>query len=72
MLCMEPKNHTAIVMKSNLYYTRGITSKRVTSGGALLSGLAPGQHSSKETTQRWRHCIRFYRPGNRTHDLRRR
>ena len=29
-------------------------SKRVTSGGAHLRGLAPGQSSSKETWQRWR------------------
>ena len=40
--------------KSNLYYTRGITPKRVTSGGAHLRGLAPGVHSSEETSQRWR------------------
>ena len=38
--------------KSNPYYTRGITSKRVTSGGVHLRGLAPGQHSSEETSQR--------------------
>ena len=40
--------------KSNLHYTRGITPKRVTSGGAHLRGLAPGLHSSEETSQRWR------------------
>ena len=40
--------------KSNLHYTRGITPKRKTSGGAHLRGLAPGQHSSEETLQRWR------------------
>ena len=40
--------------KSNLHYTRGITPKRVTSGGAHVPGLAPGQHSSEETSQRWR------------------
>ena len=40
--------------KSNLPYTRGITPKRVTSGGIHLRGLAPGQHSSKETSQWWR------------------
>ena len=28
--------------KSNLHYTRGITPKRVTSGGIHLHGLAPG------------------------------
>ena len=40
--------------KSNLHYTRRITPKRVTSCGAHLRGLAPGQHSSEETSQRWR------------------
>ena len=40
--------------KSNLHYTRGITPKRVTSGGAHLRGLASGQHSTKEMSQRWR------------------
>ena len=28
--------------------------KRVTSGGAHLRGLAPGQHSSEETSLWWR------------------
>ena len=40
--------------KSNFHYTRGITPKRVTSSGAHLRGLAPGLHSSEETSQRWR------------------
>ena len=40
--------------KSNLHYTRDITPKRVPSGGAHLRGLVPGQHSSEETSQRWR------------------
>ena len=43
-----------IKIKSNLHYTRRITPKRVTSCGAHLRGLAPRQHSSKETSQRWR------------------
>ena len=30
--------------------------------------LSTGQHSSEETSQRWPHCVRFYRPGIRTHD----
>ena len=38
----------------NLHYTRWNTPKRVTSGGAHLRGLAPGLHSSEETSQRWR------------------
>ena len=29
-------------------------SKRVTNGGVHLRGVAPGQHISKETSQRWR------------------
>ena len=37
-----------------LRYTRGSTPKRVTSCGGHLRGLAPGQHSSEETSQRWR------------------
>ena len=43
-----------IKKKSNLHYTRRITPKRVTSCGAHLRGLAPGLHSSEETSQRWR------------------
>ena len=40
-------------LKSNLHYSRGITPKRVTSGGPHLRGLGLGQHSSEETSQRW-------------------
>ena len=62
-----------IKSKSNLHYTRRITPKRVTSCGAHLRGLAPGQHSSEETLQRWRvvgnTLCRFDRPGYRTSDL---
>ena len=36
-------------VKSNLHYTRRVTPKHVTSGGAHLRGLAPGLHSSEET-----------------------
>ena len=43
-----------VCSKSNLHYTRRITPKRVTSCGAHLRGLAPGQHSSEKTSQRWR------------------
>ena len=46
--------HQCSKIKSNLHYTRRITPKRVTSCGAHLRGLAPGQHSSEETSQRWR------------------
>ena len=40
-------------VKSNLDYTRDIIPKRVTSGGIHLRDLAPGKHSSEETSQRW-------------------
>ena len=42
------------IPKSNLHNNRGITPKRVTSGGAHLRCLAPGQHSSEEISKRWR------------------
>ena len=44
----------ATKIKSNLHYTRRNTPKRVTSCGTHLRGLAPGLHSSEETSQRWR------------------
>ena len=47
-------NKDWLTKKSNLHYTCGITPKRVTSGGARLRGLAPGQHRCEETLQRWR------------------
>ena len=40
--------------KSNLYHTRGIIPKLVTTGGINFRGLAPGQHSPEETPQQWR------------------
>ena len=46
---------TKIKMRSNLHYTRDITPKRVTSGGAHLRGLAPGgQHNFAEKPLRCR------------------
>ena len=48
------KNNLGGKTKSNLHYTRRNTPKRVTSCGAHLRGLAPGQYSSEETSQRWR------------------
>ena len=42
------------VKKLKFHYTRGITTKRVTNAGVHLRGLAPGQHSSEETSQWWR------------------
>ena len=48
--CIKKKNQIFI----SIYSTRGITPKRVTSDEAHFRGLAPGQHSSEETWQRWR------------------
>ena len=45
-----------VATKSNIFYTRGITPKLVTSGGAHLSGLASGQHSFEETLQ-WSRAV---------------
>ena len=46
------------------HYTRRITPKRVTSGGAHLRDLAPRLHSSEETSQRWRaNCANLTGPG---------
>ena len=42
------------VKKLNLHYTRDITTKRLTSGGSHLRGLAPGQHRAEEISQSWR------------------
>ena len=47
--------------KLNPHHTRGITSKRVTSGGTLPHGLVPGQLSSEDNRSsgnHWRH-VRF-------------
>ena len=55
--------------KSKRHFTRGITPKRVTSGGTHLRGLAPRQRSSEKTSQRWRavgDIVRFDRPRNRS------
>ena len=54
---------------SNFHYVRHITPKRVTSGGIHLRDSASGQHSSEETSQRWRHCVQFDRPENRAPNL---
>ena len=40
--------------KSKSHYIRGITPKRVMSGGVHLYGLAPRQHRYEETSQLWR------------------
>ena len=51
---LEPHADRVNKSESNLHYTRGITPKCVTSGGAHLRCFASGQHSSEETSQRWR------------------
>ena len=48
------KNNNNVIIESNLRYTRGNTPKCETSGGTRLRGLALGQHSSEETSQRRR------------------
>ena len=50
----DTKQLIKIEKKSNIHYTRGITPKRVTSGGLDLRGLTREQHSSEEMSQRWR------------------
>ena len=52
--CPERHLPTSINSKSNLHHFRHITQKRETSSGGHLRGLAPGQHSSEQTPQRWR------------------
>ena len=39
---------------NQIHSTRGITPKHAMRGRVHLRVLAPGQHSSEETTQRWR------------------
>ena len=54
VLCLKTKIRSK---NQNLYYTRDNTPKRVTSDGAHLRDVATrhsGQHSSEETSQRWR------------------
>ena len=41
------------LVKKKVHYTRRITPKHVTNGGTHLRGLAPRQHSSEESSQRW-------------------
>ena len=38
----------------NFNYTRRISPKRITRGGAHLRGVAHEQHSYEETSRRWR------------------
>ena len=46
-----------IIKKSNPHYTRGITSKRVTSGDVRFRDLAQGKHKNvAAVTSRWLRC----------------
>ena len=61
-------------VKPNLHYTRAITPKRVTSGGAHLRGLISAwatqlQRNIPAVASRWRHCVLFDWPGIQTQDL---
>ena len=58
--------------KSNRYYTRGITPKHVTSGGAHPRSLAPGNTAPKKRRsdgEPLATLCRFDRPGILTPDL---
>ena len=48
-------------IKSKLHYTRCITPKRVTSGGAHLRGSTPKNVATMAS--RWRHCADLTDPG---------
>ena len=50
-ICDVEQANSKIKLKSNLHYTRGITPKRVTSGGPIS---AAQRHSNIKTPQRWR------------------
>ena len=47
--------------KKNFHCTRGITPKRVTSGGVHLRSVAPGNIAT--VASRWRHCADLTGPG---------
>ena len=42
-----------VKQKSNLHCTCCIMARRVTDSGVQLHGIAPGQHSFEELSQRW-------------------
>ena len=54
MLCNVTQIQKKAKKGSNLHYTRVITPRRVTRGGAHLGGLTPRQHSSEEILHRRR------------------
>ena len=53
-LIMMQEAHGLTGHVGRVNYTRGFTPKRVTNGRANLRDLTPVQHSSEETSQRWR------------------
>ena len=52
--CLDQKITKTLRFFVVVFFCCRFMSKRVTSGGAHLRGLALGQSSSKETWQRWR------------------
>ena len=53
-MLLELRAHVSINKKLNQIFIILAVLRRVTSCGAHLRGLAPGQHSSEEMSQRWR------------------
>ena len=54
---MNAMQYSLFKIKTPLELTRGVTRKRVTNGEVHLRGLAPGQHSPVETSQRRRAAV---------------
>ena len=53
-----------ISIKSDFYYTHGITPKRVKGDGVHLRDLTPGQHENvAKAASRWQLCVGFDQPG---------
>ena len=68
-LIFSKKHYFQNSWRTNFYHTRGITPHRATSGRAHLRGLAAGQYSSEETSQRLRAvadsaCVQYGWTGN--------
>ena len=65
----EKPESTSKSYQINLHYSRVITSKCITNGGAHLCGLAPRLHSTQlrrnvaAVANRWRHCADLTDPG---------
>ena len=59
-LLMQLERYPSTSNQILIYYTRGITPMRVTSA-YHLGGLAPGQQSTEDAMQPWRHSVQFDR-----------